>query len=208
MKQKARRSGGLLGSNSQNAPLLFLRNACPLCYCEDCILTASTDLSTAPLTFPRIPPSTWPGLFTLPGAASNAASASGLPGRYSLGKLNRKLAHTVREEYGLNRGWIRAEPFQASYKPEDPGIYFVEVGESKMSAMLLHKDKWSGLPEGFPAKTSGRRPRGRIKKRARWRGDAVQLDAKTPRFPRRCFSPDGDALPLSEAGRPGVSRPR
>ena len=43
------------------------------------------------------------------------------PAGIPLGKLNRKLAQTVREEYGFEPGLDpEAEPFQAGYKPEDP----------------------------------------------------------------------------------------
>ena len=98
------------------------RNACPMCYCDDCVLD-------------RLNP-TWINRSTneSENTVFNLARAFHLAGRcvdcgecervcpmgLSLGKLNRKLAEEIKEKYDFETGLDpEGKPFQASFRPDD-----------------------------------------------------------------------------------------
>ena len=99
------------------------RNACPLCYCEDCILDRLDPAwVNRAVNFSENTAFHIYRAFHLAGRCIECGECERVcPAGIPLGKLNRKLARTVREEYGFEPGLDpEAEPFQASYKPEDP----------------------------------------------------------------------------------------
>ena len=99
------------------------KNACPLCYCEDCILDRLDPIwVNRAVNFSENTAFHLARAFHLAGRCVECGECERVcPAGIPLGKLNRKLAQTVREEYGFEPGLDpEAEPFQASYKPEDP----------------------------------------------------------------------------------------
>ena len=99
------------------------RNACPLCYCQDCILDRlnPTWINRA-VNFSENTAFHIARAFHLAGRCIECGECQrACPANIPLGKLNRKLAREVREQYGYEAGLDpEAEPFQAGYKPDDP----------------------------------------------------------------------------------------
>ncbi|MEW5785189.1 MAG: 4Fe-4S dicluster domain-containing protein [Bacillota bacterium] len=99
------------------------RNACPLCYCQDCILDRlnPTWINRA-VNFSENTAFHIARAFHLAGRCVDCGECRrACPVNIPLGQLNRKLAREVREQYGFEAGLDpEAAPFQASYKPDDP----------------------------------------------------------------------------------------
>ena len=104
------------------------RNACPLCYCEDCILDRlnPTWVSRA-VNFSENTAFNLARAFHLAGRCVECGECERVcPAELPLGQLNRKLAGIVREKYGFEPGLDpEAESFQASFKPDDPGDFIL-----------------------------------------------------------------------------------
>jgi len=99
------------------------RNVCPLCYCEDCILDRlNPDWINRSVNFSENTAFHIARAFHLAGRCSECGECERVcPANIPLGRLNRKLAREVRDKYGFEPGLDpEAEPFQASYKPDDP----------------------------------------------------------------------------------------
>ena len=99
------------------------RNVCPLCYCEDCILDRlnPTWINRA-VNFSENTAFHITRAFHLAGRCAECGECERVcPAKIPLGRLNRKLARVVRDKYGFEPGLDPdGEPFQASYKPDDP----------------------------------------------------------------------------------------
>ncbi len=99
------------------------RNVCPLCYCQDCILDRlnPTWVNRA-VNFSENTAFNIARAFHLVGRCIECGECERVcPANIPLGKLNRKMAREVREKYGFEPGIEpEAEPFQASFKPDDP----------------------------------------------------------------------------------------
>ncbi|HSW36598.1 MAG TPA: 4Fe-4S dicluster domain-containing protein [Candidatus Limnocylindrales bacterium] len=99
------------------------RNVCPLCYCQDCILDRlnPTWVNRA-VNFSENTAFHIARAFHLVGRCIECGECERVcPANIPLGRLNRKLAREVRDKYGFEPGADpEAEPFQASYKPDDP----------------------------------------------------------------------------------------
>jgi len=104
------------------------RNACPLCYCEDCILDRldPTWINRA-VNFSENTAYHLARAFHLAGRCVECGECERVcPANIPLGKLNRKLAREVREQYGFEAGLDpEAKPFPSSYKPDDPGEFIL-----------------------------------------------------------------------------------
>lgn len=99
------------------------RNACPLCYCTDCILDRldPTWVNRA-VNFSENTAYHLARAFHLSGRCIECGECERVcPMNIPLGQLNRKMAREVREKYGFEAGVDpEAEPFQAAFKPDDP----------------------------------------------------------------------------------------
>lgn len=99
------------------------RNACPLCYCEDCILDRlnPTWVNRA-VNFSENTAFNLARAFHLAGRCVECGECERVcPARLPLGRLNRKLAGVVREQYGFEAGRdTEGKAFHAAYCPDDP----------------------------------------------------------------------------------------
>lgn len=99
------------------------RQACPLCYCQDCILDrlnptwvnrAVNSSENTAFNLARA--------FHLAGRCVECGECERVcPARIPLGRLNRKLSREVRQKYGYQAGVDpEARPFLAAHQPDDP----------------------------------------------------------------------------------------
>lgn len=98
------------------------RNACPMCYCDDCILDRlNPTWINRSVNYSENTAFNLARAFHLTGRCIDCGECERVcPAGLSLGKLNRKLAKEVREKYDYEAGVDpEAEPFQASFKPDD-----------------------------------------------------------------------------------------
>ncbi len=104
------------------------RNVCPLCYCQDCILDRlnPTWVNRA-VNFSENTAFNISRAFHLAGRCIECGECERVcPAIIPLGRINRKMAREVREKYGFEPGLDpEAEPFQASFKPDDPADFIL-----------------------------------------------------------------------------------
>ena len=98
------------------------RNACPMCYCEDCVLDRlNPTLVYRSVNYSENTAFHIARAFHLVGRCVSCGECERVcPAGIPLGRLNQKLVKEVREKYGFEAGTDpEAVPFQASYNPQD-----------------------------------------------------------------------------------------
>ncbi len=104
------------------------RQACPLCYCPDCILDRLEPIwINRAVNLSENTVFNLARAFHLAGRCVECGECERVcPVRIPLGRLNRKLSREVREKYGYEAGTDpKARPFPAAFCPDDPGEFIL-----------------------------------------------------------------------------------